>query len=1109
MDTPLTVHQLLCKKVAQLTKVIYQLNTKAEDRDVDLNLVARSFDSEVEQMARQSEERVREARAQLQRRQGDLETEIARLLGETRRLEQEKQAFIARFQAFKTEADARLARFQDATRQRVDQLVQEVDALRRDNADAFRSNRKASKDELDRLSRELNEQNAELARELAAARAAGAEHEAAVGRLQAELAAKAAALDAAGREHAALAAALRADKHAASESFDRRLLEMTTKLAQAQTAQMASADQIAKLLGQIDADQADLRRARADGDAQDRAARLAAEALEATVGQLRRDVAERDARLEDAARAAATAEAAQARQRESDNIILSLKASIEEYKQESRQLQEAFASSGKTLETVRAEAEDARRRLADSLSSVGAASEAEQRLRLAHENASKEAAHFRAEMSRFQAAAEDAERRAGAERAEHAKTKDLLGLAKATLESRAASLEAEAAALRAQLAERDVALQKALEERDYKYGEYEGIVATGRAHAQRLEAQLADAREEFRRHRELNASSASAKEDEYVARINALAADLDRQAAEHADLLAANAGLHADLEAHRAEKERLQEHARGYAERLGALQAEVGAIQSCLRQLDVGSARAACETLSEAFSVSVATAVEAIRNAVRKVAASMESGGQTAAAAARAHEEALAALEEQLAAGAAERARLEAALAERAQALRAKEDEAAGLTTRVQDLLSRLASGAESAEATAGTIDRLTRELAEQRGLAATQGERAAALECELEAARKGACSDREALVRAHKALVSDKDAAISDMAGQAEALRREVAALQDAMVSLREEHQRELDGEMAAMQSRHQEELDRLREALGEWELKHAGLAKEHAGVSELLREANGALEAMERSYEQRVAALAEKLEEHEQGASALQMRLRSSEAEGAATQGELARVATALQLVKEQLAAAQRDSAAALARARETHEQALDGLRATQEEERAVMQSTLTRMTDEHRQKQAELEDQIRALHAEIEDRPSRPEDVDRIQQLAAMVDDLQRELQVAAKAVAYYKRELLSREDAYNKRFAEKPARVGAMQIPGVPAHVMNATQNSTISSMLGGASPLNLAVGGMTGSPRAGHLSPGAPQRQASFSGGSASRRLGSARTKASPLPPLKQ
>ena len=42
------VHTLLCKKIAQLTKVIYTLNCKAEDRQLDLGILTKTYEAELD-----------------------------------------------------------------------------------------------------------------------------------------------------------------------------------------------------------------------------------------------------------------------------------------------------------------------------------------------------------------------------------------------------------------------------------------------------------------------------------------------------------------------------------------------------------------------------------------------------------------------------------------------------------------------------------------------------------------------------------------------------------------------------------------------------------------------------------------------------------------------------------------------------------------------------------------------------------------------------------------------------------------------------------------------------------------------------------------------------
>lgn len=78
-EQQLSIHQLLCKKVAQLTKVVYQLNVKSEDRDIDLNLIAKSYEAQIDQMATDNEQKVRQVQEQFRKHQQDLEAEVTKL----------------------------------------------------------------------------------------------------------------------------------------------------------------------------------------------------------------------------------------------------------------------------------------------------------------------------------------------------------------------------------------------------------------------------------------------------------------------------------------------------------------------------------------------------------------------------------------------------------------------------------------------------------------------------------------------------------------------------------------------------------------------------------------------------------------------------------------------------------------------------------------------------------------------------------------------------------------------------------------------------------------------------------------------------------------------
>lgn len=55
----------MSKKIAQLTKVIYHLNNKNEDHEVDLQELAEQYETEIEQILRDTADKINHFKAQL------------------------------------------------------------------------------------------------------------------------------------------------------------------------------------------------------------------------------------------------------------------------------------------------------------------------------------------------------------------------------------------------------------------------------------------------------------------------------------------------------------------------------------------------------------------------------------------------------------------------------------------------------------------------------------------------------------------------------------------------------------------------------------------------------------------------------------------------------------------------------------------------------------------------------------------------------------------------------------------------------------------------------------------------------------------------------------
>ena len=80
----------MSKKIAQLTKVIFQLNTKNEDHELDMQDMADTYESEIEQMLRDAAGKLNAFKSQLEAARDDSRFQQA-VANVQLRYEQERQ----------------------------------------------------------------------------------------------------------------------------------------------------------------------------------------------------------------------------------------------------------------------------------------------------------------------------------------------------------------------------------------------------------------------------------------------------------------------------------------------------------------------------------------------------------------------------------------------------------------------------------------------------------------------------------------------------------------------------------------------------------------------------------------------------------------------------------------------------------------------------------------------------------------------------------------------------------------------------------------------------------------------------------------------------------
>jgi hypothetical protein len=118
----------MSKKIAQLTKVIFHLNTKNEDHDMDLQDIADTYETEIEQMLKDSAEKINSFKSQLEAVRDD--TRFQEALGQVQlRYELERQACLSDFETFKQKMADREAAMQQAADHQISEVGVKVQRL--------------------------------------------------------------------------------------------------------------------------------------------------------------------------------------------------------------------------------------------------------------------------------------------------------------------------------------------------------------------------------------------------------------------------------------------------------------------------------------------------------------------------------------------------------------------------------------------------------------------------------------------------------------------------------------------------------------------------------------------------------------------------------------------------------------------------------------------------------------------------------------------------------------------------------------------------------------------------------------------------------------------
>ena len=157
--TPERTHAQMSKKIAQLTKVIYALNSKNDDQEMQLTAVQDAYEAEIEQMLKETYTRINEFRKQLdfQKQQTDFEGKLAEY---QQQRQKEKAEAVAEFDAFRRRAQENEQAVKLEAEDKVTRAAQGMDEAKQ----RFEGRLKQFSDALQRLEGERNSGHEDMIR---------------------------------------------------------------------------------------------------------------------------------------------------------------------------------------------------------------------------------------------------------------------------------------------------------------------------------------------------------------------------------------------------------------------------------------------------------------------------------------------------------------------------------------------------------------------------------------------------------------------------------------------------------------------------------------------------------------------------------------------------------------------------------------------------------------------------------------------------------------------------------------------------------------------------------------------------------------------------------
>uniref|UniRef100_A0A7S1G7I8 Protein FAM184A/B N-terminal domain-containing protein n=1 Tax=Bicosoecida sp. CB-2014 TaxID=1486930 RepID=A0A7S1G7I8_9STRA len=1041
------LHHKMSKKIAQLTKVIYHLNTRNDDHDAELKALASQHESEIDGILKDAAAKISKFQEALGKQRDTVKASMTVTKLQARH-EAEKRAALDEFAQYK-EASARevaklqkqhadkvkgmskeLKRAKEAFADRVARFEEEAASLAANSSvskQELAAMQKAHKDEVDGLVKKYNGKYNDMLRQR---------------------------MD----EEDKMRAELEAENKAACEGLSRKFEEQIRRLKEDYEARLAAAhsgsdENMARVREEH---AAAMQRLIADLDASKSAHREAAtqaEQLAARVDALERQLADTEAKL-----ATTSASLAEMERAAGDGAQQSAKA-LSDREARIAKLHEANRDLKADLEATQKQLGDATRRAADLEDSLAA-----ERARAG--NAEEGAAEATASLT-----------------AKLLEAEMELSALKSKVQSLEKALDSRSSELDAARADADAAAAAHRKQTDKLNGEVSDLKAriaalqaeiksTGSGAAERedaLRAELRAAKDDMRRSMEdaRNAHKKALKDAEAAAAAKLKGASADKDAAVAKERAKWEKKLAERVAALEAEREELRakleaDAAAALAKYQAEIEAELSASRAKMERMTTESERLKKEILAKNASQG-----QALKDAQHDVARLEKEVGQ---------------LEEKLAAsreGEARSARMVESLKKQVEALRIEiqdvgKEAARKLqrelgeaeqraTKRLNDETSRIRQQSDAEKhkelaalrkefedrirATEGdaavTLARVQKELKQTSSELneALQAADAAAREhaAALDKAQRDAAASLDRAVRdgeaARRAAVEDGELAVQRKSAEMNKIReRELAELRathkDAMAALRDDHTKDVERlnaqHAAAMRKREDELRAEAAAAADKVRTRHEGEIKRL--TQQLESERQAAEDRLKGDHERQVATLTaqlrdttERLEQHTERADRAEEDLGETRRQLAAERDAMVRLkqehAYALQAMNDSL--------------NKTHREELDKLLDDHMAETKALQQQFANAQAMHEEQKKVLNARLAELEERFRNRESRPEDIQRIKKLAQLCAEKDALVKKTMEEMKYFKMELMNREENFNSKFSRTP-NVGVMAV-----------------------------------------------------------------------------